>query len=172
MTIETTQLKFIQSEETGEFIGFVSRHSKTGKLMGVREDSRFGKKICVLSEELKGTVQPNKLYSVQLKAMHNGCGYVVVSATPKRFDAQVAMLIVPKSIYQVTITFGNKVVYLDPKDGKSISSRTLAGVIRLLRERDDIENCELVIEDLTRQARQLVRKMESDGYIVPDTTLR
>ena len=50
MTSEKSQLKFARSEETGELIGFVSRHSKTRKLMGVREDSRFGKQICVLSE--------------------------------------------------------------------------------------------------------------------------
>lgn len=99
MTVEKTQIKFAQSESTGELIGFVSRHSKTQKLMGVREDSRFGKKICVLSEELKGAVQPNKLYAVELKAMHNGSGYVVVSATPILFNAQVDTLIIPKSIY-------------------------------------------------------------------------
>ena len=172
MTVETTQIKFAKSEATGELIGFVSRHSKTQKLMGVREDSRFGKKICVLSEELKGTVQPNKLYAVELKAMHNGSGYVVVSATPILFSAQVDTLIIPKSIYQVTVTFGNKVVFFDPKDGKSISSRTLAGVIKLLRERGDIENPDLVIEDLARQAAQLVRRMENDGFIVPDYTLK
>lgn len=172
MTVETTQIKFAKSEATGELIGFVSRHSKTQKLMGVREDSRFGKKICVLSEELKGTVQPNKLYAVELKAMHNGSGYVVVSAKPILFNAQVDTLIIPKSIYQVTVTFGNKVVFFDPKDGKSVSSRTLAGVIKLLREREDIENPDLVIEDLTRQAAQLVRRMENDGFIIPDYTLK
>lgn len=139
--------------------------------MGVREDSRFGKKICVLSEELKGTIQPNKLYAVELKPMHNGSGYVVVLATPILFNAQVDTLIIPKSIYQVTVTFGNKVVFFDPKDGKSFSSRTLTGVIKLLREREDIENPDAVIEDLTRQAIQLVRRMENDGFIIPNYTL-
>lgn len=172
MTVEKTQLKFAKSEETGKLIGFVSRHSKTQKLLGVREDSRFGKKICVLSEELNGIVQPNKLYAVELKPMHNGLGYVVVAARPILFQAQVGTLIVPKSIYQVTVTFGNKTVYFDPKDGKSTSSRTLAGVIKVLRERNDIENTEFVIEDLTNQAKQLVERMASDGFIIPDHVLR
>ena len=172
MTVEKTQIKFAKSESTGELIGFVSRHSKTQKLMGVREDSRFGKKRCVLSEELKGTVQPNKLYAVELKAMHNGSGYVVISATPILFNAQVDTLIIPKSIYQVTVTFGLKTIFFDPKDGKSASSRTLAGVINLIRQREDIENPDAVIESLTRQATQLVRRMENDGYIVPDFTLK
>ena len=171
MNIEKTQIKFAQSEQTGELIGFVSRHSKTQKLMGVREDSRFGKKICVLSEDLKGTIQPNKLYAVELKPMHNGSGYVVVKASPMLFQAQVDTLI-PKSIYQVTVTFGNKTVFFDPKDGKSASSRTLGGVIKLLREREDIENPELVIDDLTQQAKLVVKRMQSDGFFIPDYTLK
>ena len=108
MTSEKSQLKFAKSERTGELIGFVSRHSKTRKLMGVREDSRFGKQICVLSEDLKGTIEPNILYSVELKPMHNAKGYVVVAATPVLFQAHVETIIVPKTLYQVTVTFGNK----------------------------------------------------------------
>lgn len=172
MIAEKTQIKFAKSEQTGELIGFVSRHSKTQKLMGVREDSYFGKKICVLSEELKGTIQPNKLYAVELKPMHNGSGYVVVTADPIRFTAQVDTLIVPKSIYQVTVQFGNKTVFFDPKDGKTASSRTLAGVVKLLNERDDIESPATVIEDLTRQATLLVRRMSNDGFYLPDYTLK
>lgn len=172
MNVEKTQLKFALSEQTGELIGFVSRHSKTQKLMGVREDSRFGKKICVLSEDLKGIILPNKLYAVDLKPMHNGSGYVVIAAQPIRFSAQVDTLIIPKSIYQVTVQFGNKTVFFDPKDGKTASSRTLAGVIKLLNERDDIENPATVIEDLTRQAILLTRRMQSDGFILPDYTLK
>lgn len=108
MTSEKSQLKFAKSERTGELIGFVSRHSKTRKLMGVREDSRFGKQICVLSEDLKGTIEPNILYSVELKPMHNAKGHVVVTATPVLFQAHVETRIVPKTLYQVTVTFGNK----------------------------------------------------------------
>lgn len=67
MASETSQLKFAKSEHTGELIGFVSRNSVTHKLKGVREDSRYGKQICVLSENLKGKVEPNVLYDVELK---------------------------------------------------------------------------------------------------------
>ncbi len=175
MAIETTQLKFAESEETGELIGFVSRRSKTQKLIGVHEDSPFGKKICVLSEELKKAPVPivkNKLYIVEMKPMHNGCGYVVVSAKPKLFPAQIETFIVPKSIYKVTVRFGNKTVYFDPKDGNRSSSRTLTGVINLLREREDIQDVELVIGDLSRQAAALVRRMEDDGYIFPESILK
>lgn len=139
MTSEKSQLKFARSEETGELIGFVSRHSKTRKLMGVREDSRFGKQICVLSEDLKGTLEPNILYSVELKPMHKANGYVVVAATPVLFQAHVETVIVPKTLYQVTVTFGNKKIFFDPKDGKSVMSRTIDGVLEILKGRKDIK---------------------------------
>lgn len=131
MTLEKSQIKFAKSERTGELIGFVSRHSKTRQLKGVREDSRFGKQICVLSEDLKGTIEPNVLYSVELKPMHKAKGYVVVAATPVQFMATVESIIVPKALYKVTVTFGNKTVYFDPKDGKSAMSKTIDGVLAL-----------------------------------------
>lgn len=167
MASETSQLKFAKSERTGELIGFVSRHPKNQKLIGVREDSRFGKQICVLSEHLKGQVEPDVLYEVELKPMHKANGYVVVSATPVLYEVQVETIIVPKSIYQVTVTFENryKTFYFDPKDGKSIQSRTCEGVLSVLRERKDLKNKEGVIQDYLRQAKALVRRMEMDGYI-------
>lgn len=167
MTVERSQIKFAKSGETGEVIGFVSRLSKSNKLIGVREDYKFGKKICVLSENLKGTIVPNALYTVELKPMHNGNGFVVVSATPVLFKAAVETITVSKSIYQVVITFGNKTVYFDPKDGKSASSMTVDGVVKLLSERRDIDNRDEVIADFRRQAKALLRRMDADGYIVP-----
>jgi len=139
--------------------------SQAAKLMGVREDSRFGKQICVLSEDLKGTIEPNILYSVELKPMHNAKGYVVVAATPVLFQAHVETIIVPKTLYQVTVTFGNKKIFFDPKDGKSAMSRTIDGVLEILKGRKDIRHQESVINDYLNQAQALVRRMESDGFI-------
>ena len=169
MTSEKSQIKFAKSERTGELIGFVSRHSKTRKLMGVREDSRFGKQICVLSEDLKGKVEPNVLYSVELKPMHKANGYVVVAATPVLFPAQVETVIIPKTLYQVTVTFGNKKVFFDPKDGKSAMSRTIEGVLSVLQSRKDIKDQEGVISDYLHQAKALVRRLEADGFIYVDS---
>lgn len=167
MVLEKTQLKFAKSERNGELIGFVSRNASTNKLKGVREDSRFKKKICLLSAELKGIVLPNVLYAVEMKAMHNESGYVVVAATQVLFTAKVESIVVLKSIYQVTITFGNKVIYFDPKDGKGPSSRTCEGVLEILHERQDINDKECVIEEFLKQANKLVGRMEMDGYIMP-----
>ncbi|MDR1716075.1 MAG: hypothetical protein LBS20_09525 [Prevotella sp.] len=167
MALEKSQIKFARSEETGELIGFVSRHSKTKKLKGVREDSIFGKKICVLSEDLKGLVVPNILYDVELKGMHQSNGYVVVSAMPVLFKARVDTVIVTKSIYQVNISFGNKTIYFDPVSGKSPSSKTVEGALCIINERMDIMDKEKVIEDFSKQALMLVQRMEKDGYYFP-----
>ena len=165
MSLEKSQIKFAKSEQTGEIIGFVSRHSKTRKLKGVRENSPFGKKICVLSQDLKGCIIPNILYNVELKTMHKSNGYVVVSAIPIRFKAHVETVIVPLQTYQVHITFGNKTVYFDPKNGKSSSSKTIEGVLNVLIERQDIDNLESVIAGFKKQAFSLIEQMEKDyGY--------
>ncbi len=159
---------FAKSERAGELIGFVSRHSKTRQLKGVRENYALGKQICILSEDLKGTIEPNVLYSVELKPMHKARGYVVVAATPEQFPATVETIIVPKTLYKVTVSFGNKTIYLDPKDGKSAMSRTLDGVLPVLRERKDIENHEEAVANFIKQARELIRRFEQDGYIHTD----
>lgn len=164
MAIENSQIKFAVSEQTGELIGFVSRHSKTKKLKGVREGSVYGKQICVLSEELKGGILPNVLYEVELKPMHNSKGYVVISAKPVQFKANIETTIVRNAVYQVTITFGNKKVYFDPKDGKSPSSKTIEGVIDLLRSRTDIEELSHVVEEFKKQASVVIKTMKKDGY--------
>ena len=95
MTSKKSQIKFAKSERTGELIGFVSRHSKTRQLKEVREDSRYGKQICILTWNLKGSIEPNILYSVELKPMHKAKGYVVVAAIPVPFSATVEYIIIP-----------------------------------------------------------------------------
>jgi len=164
MTLEKSQIKFAKSPETGELIGFVSRHPKTKKLIGVFEDSPYGKKICVLSEDLKGKVEPGLLYSVELKAMRNGNGYVVVSVVLATFKAEITTAVIPKAVYQVCITFGNKTIYYDPKDGKTENSRTVSGVLKVLKQRRDIKDVDQVIEDFIAVANELKKQMETDGY--------
>ena len=97
--------------------------------------------------------------------MHKAKGYVVVAATPVQFPAKVETIIVPKTLYKVTVTFGNKTIYLDLKDGKSAMSRTLDGVLSVLKERKDIENHEEVIADFIKQAQVMIYRFEQDGYI-------
>lgn len=97
MNIEKTQLKLDVSKRSGVLVGFVYRHVKTKKLLGVREDSPCRKQICLLSDDIPPSdARPNKLYAVSLKAMHNGNGYVIVDLKPIEFPAQVQLKITPR----------------------------------------------------------------------------
>lgn len=166
MAIEKTRLKFAISEETKEVIGFVTRSSTTRRLRGVSEQNDSPKKICVLSEDLKGLIQPGIVYDVELKPMRKGNGYVVISATRPKYKAEFETVIVPKAVYQVRITFGHKIIYFDPKDGNSPSSRTVSGVEKALRARKDLADIEEVIEQFRVVADKLLEKIEQDGYII------
>ena len=97
--------------------------------------------------------------------MHKAKGYVVVAATPVQFPVTVETIIAPKTLYKVTVSFGNKTIYLDLKDGKSAMSRTLDGVLPVLKKRKDIENHEEGIADFIKQAHEMIRRFEQDGYI-------
>lgn len=168
--VEKTQLKFVKSEKTGELIGFVSR-TKDNKLKGVREDSVYGKRICILAEELKGSVLPNTLYEVELKPMHRGKnGYVVISTAQVLSSVTIESIIVPQKEYRVVINFvgkkNYKTIYFDPLHGKTPSSRTRKGVLEVLHKRNDIANLNGVISDFLDRASELIRQMEEDGYDV------
>lgn len=161
---EKTQVRFIESEETGELIGFVSRPGKKRELKGVYENSRFRKKICVLADNLKGIIQTEILYDVELKAMRNKNGYIVIAAKPAQFEAQMESVIVPKAIYRIEIIFGHKHVHFDPKDGRKDSYRTIDGVVELLSKRVDLLDKEKVIADFKSRARLVLEQMRADGY--------
>lgn len=168
MNIEKTQLKLAVSKRSGILVGFVYRHVKTRKLLGVREDAPCGKQICLLSDDISlNDVQPNKLYEASLKAMHNGNGYVIVALKPIEFPAQIEIKVIPQTQYQVTLTFGNKVVYYDPIKGRTPSSRTPSGVIALLMEREDILNKSQAIEDFLEHVKILESIMENDNIRPP-----
>ena len=135
MEIEKVRLKFEESKETKAIIGFVSRSSTTWKLRGVSENDDCPKKICVLAEDLKGLIEPGIVYEVELRPMRKGNGFIVISATRPKYEAAFETTVIEKTVYQVRIIFGHKIIYFDPKDGNSPSSRTIAGVEKALRKR-------------------------------------
>lgn len=162
---EKTQVRFVESKETGELISFVSRPGKKRELKGVYENSRFGKKICVLADNLKGIIQTDILYDVELKAMRNKNGYIVIAAKPAQFKAQLESVVVPKAVYRIEIVFGHKHVHFDPKDGKGYSYRTIDGVVELLNERVDLLNKAEVIVEFKKRAQLVLELMRADGYV-------
>ncbi|MCC8198803.1 MAG: hypothetical protein LIP06_09595 [Tannerellaceae bacterium] len=166
MAVLTTRLKFKKSKQTNEMTGFVSLNSKTGNLRGVKENSQYQKKVCVLAKDLSNRelIVEDVLYNVSVVPMKSNNGFVVVSATPVPFEAKINALVIPKVTYKVTATFGHKTVYYDPLDGKSSASNTLQGALDELESRKDLANKEQVIADFKRQAIILQQRMQEDGY--------
>lgn len=158
-----TKLKFMKSEETGAYIGFVSQNSKTGKIAGVRQDSEYPKKICIVDKNLACQVVPNILYDVSLIPMKDKNGYIAIEITPVSFEAKMETTYVQKAIYKIEIKFGNKTILFDPLDGKKNSTRTLPGVREVLEKRMDIRNIQQVVEDFLEAARTLMKHYEGDG---------
>lgn len=158
-----TKLKFVKSEDTGAYIGFVSQNMKTGRIVGVRQDSEYPKKICIIDKKLSCQVVPNILYDVTLIPMKEKNGYIAIEITPVSFEATIETNYVPKAIYQVEIKFGNKTILFDPLDGKKESVRTVTGVREILEKRMDIQNIQQVVEDFMEAAGSLMKRYESDG---------
>lgn len=163
MALHKTQIKFSNVENKGEIVGFVTRNAKTKQLLGVREHSVSGKKICVLSEHLKGTIIPNVLYDVELKEMHQGNGYVVVTASLVQFEPTIEVIIEKRKTYQVKISFGNKTIYFDPVKGKSSSSKTIEGVKAILNSRVDIKHIDFVISEFVDAANLVLNSLNRYG---------
>lgn len=160
-----TKLKFMKSEGTGAYIGFVSQNLKTGQYVGVRQDSEYPKKICIVDKMLACQIVPNILYDVTLIPMKEKNGYIAIEISPVSFEAKMETTYVPKAIYKIEIKFGNKTILFDPVDGKKDSVRTVSGVREILEKRMDIQNIQQVVEDFLEAAKLLMRRYEKDGFI-------
>ena len=47
-----TKLKFVKSDVSGATVSFVSQNPKTGQICGVRQDSPYPKKICMVDKAI------------------------------------------------------------------------------------------------------------------------
>lgn len=158
-----TKLKFIKSEKTGAIVSFVSQNPKTGRICGVRQDSPYPKKICILDKKLVGEVLLNVLYDVTMIPMAEKNGYVVISITPVQFKATIATTYVKKAIYRIEVEFGNKTIVFDPYEGKKDTICTLKGCLSILEKRVDIKDITQVVADFEESARKLLQFMKGDG---------
>lgn len=157
-----TKLKFVRSEETDAYIGFVSQNPTTGLYYGVRQDSKFPKKICVLDKRLSYSVVPNALYDVVMIPMTEKQGYVAVEIQPVEFRARVETSYVPGDLYVVNVTFGNKSIHFDPLRGQQECVKTLDGCKKILEGRIDIKDRNKVILDFEMAAAALMETFLKD----------
>jgi hypothetical protein len=71
--------------------------------MGIRQDSEFPKKICIIDQKLSNLIVPNILYDVTLIPMKEKNGYIAIEATPVAFRVTIETSYVPKAIYKVEV---------------------------------------------------------------------
>lgn len=157
-----TKMKFIKSASTGFTVGFVSRNPKTGMWRGVRQDSTFPKKVCVLDKKLIPYTLLNKLYDVAMIPMRNGDGYVVVEAVPVVFSVKVNSTHVPKLIYRVEAKFGEKTIIFDPMEGHRASVRNMWGAVEALSKRTDVKDLPQAVEEFTNAAKDMLELYETE----------
>lgn len=159
----STKLKFVKSDKTDAYIGFVSQNPKTGRYCGVRQDSPYPKKVCVLDKKLTCEILTNVLYDVELIPMHERNGYVVISATPCEFKATIETSYIPKIQYRIDVKFGNKCITFDPMDGTKDSVKKLSACRAVLEKRVDIKDLVQVVDDFDAAANSLLNRMFADG---------
>lgn len=162
-----TMLKFELSEKDNKtYIGFVSQDTKTGEYYGRRSNDKYPKKICIVDAKLNFMIIPGVLYRCTLVPMKEKKGFIVIEATPYQFRATIKTLYIPKCLYQIEVKFGQKTLIFDPKDGRKESVSTVAGFVKEISKRLDIENINDVVRDFEYSAGQLLSQLEKDGYYV------
>lgn len=157
-----TKLKFIKSEQTGSVISFVSQNPKTGRICGVRADSEYPKKICIVDKLLANDILMNVLYDCTLIPMSDRNGYVVIAAEPVQFNATIETTYIKGNIYLVEVKFGNKTLRFDPYNGKKESIRSLSAFRAVLEKRVDVKNIIQVVEDFEKAANKIILLLNTD----------
>lgn len=170
-----TKLKFIKSEKNGAFISFISKNPVNGVVCGVRQDSPYPKKIVIIDKDLANYVFANVLYDCVLIPMmpvikNAGTekeeafipGYIAIEATPVQFRATVTTKYVRDSMYQVEVSFGNKVIRFDPFRGKKESVKSLPACLAVLEKRCDVQDLMYIVESFNEAAIELVGQLKQD----------
>ena len=159
-----TKLKFIKSDQTGALISFVSKNAQSGRICGVRQDSKYPKKICVVDKALSNEILLNVLYDCTLIPMTEKNGYVVIAAEPVQFKATVETTYVKNNIYLVEVKFGNKTIRFDPYNGRKESIKSLTACKEILEKRVDVKDLMQVVEDFEKAANKILILMDNDRF--------
>lgn len=159
-----TMLKFELSEKDNQsYIGYASQNTKTGKVNGVRVDSHYPKRVCIVDAKLNYLIIPGVLYRVTLIPMKSKQGYIVIEAEPYQFRATIKTNYIPKTQYQVEVCFGQRKIVFDPLDGRKSCRNSIQGVVEQLSKRFDIMDLQSVISAFEIQANNLRDKFIKDG---------
>lgn len=159
-----TKLKFVKSDITGATVSFVSQNPKTGRICGVRQDSQYPKKICMVDKAIAGQIILNALYDCTLIPMTDKNGYVVIAAEPVQFKATVETTYIKNNVYLVEVKFGNKVIRFDPFNGRKESVKSFSACKSVLEKRIDVKDIIQVVEDFEKAAEKIMTLMDMDRF--------
>ncbi len=159
-----TKLKFVKSDRTDAMISYVSQNTKDGRINGVRQDSPYPKKICVVDKALATEILPNVLYDCTLIPMTERNGYVVIAANPVQFKAVIETQYIKNNIYVVEVKFGNKTLRFDPFNGRKPSVCNLAEFKKVLERRVDVKDIMQVVADFDKAAAHILHLLQYDRY--------
>jgi hypothetical protein len=159
-----TKLKFVKSDVSGATVSFVSQNPKTGRICGVRQDSSYPKKICMVDKAIAGQIIMNALYDCTLIPMTDKNGYVVISAEPVQFKATVETTYIKNNVYLVEVKFGNKVIRFDPFNGRKESVKSFQACKAVLEKRIDVKDIIQVVDDFEKAAEKVMTLMEMDRF--------
>lgn len=158
-------LKFELSERDHEtLIGLVSQNTKTECFNGVREKSKYPKKICIADKNISHKIIPGVLYDTTIIPMKSGKGYIAIKAEPYQFAATVKTVYRPHQSYKVVVQFGHKKLIFDPMNGDKPSRQQVNLVRRQIEKRLDLHNINGVLAEFDVQAHYLMQLLKQDGY--------
>ena len=121
-----------------------------GSWRGCRETDDCKKKIVFVDPSISKDIVPNVLYSCSLVPMKKEEGFIVKSAQIVKFKAIIETKIT-KSIFRVSVKFGNKVFVYDP-DSKEKRHKDIKTIAESLRKRIDILDANQTAEDFLNSA--------------------
>lgn len=162
-----TKLKFKRSDKADTVVGFVSQNPKDGRYCGVREDSDFPKKVCLVDKSIAPDIIMDALYDVAMIPMLNQNGYIVLEATVHQFRAVLEVDYYPRANYRVTLKFGGKSIVFDPMNPPTPAANSLSVTKELIAKRLDIKNVSQVVEDFMAAATSILHQYKKDGYPKP-----
>lgn len=165
----STKMKLVKSSDTGYIVGFVSRNPKTGAWRGVRQDSAFPKKVCVLDRRLIPYTLTNRLYDVTMIPMKNKDGFVIVEALPVMFKAKITTYHVERQIYKVEVVFGGSSIIYDPMEGRLHSVKDQQAAVEALRKRTDIQDINIVVEEFSKASEMILSAFKRE---MPELAIR
>ena len=143
-----TNIKFKKNVDTGQFFGFVTKKGSSWR--GCDEKHECKKRIVFADMALSHNIIENALYQATLIPMKSGDGFIAISVNLVKFEGKVETII-DTDVFVVNVKFGSRCFTYNPKS-KNKKSNDISSIVRLLKNRVDLQDNEGVINDFMEAA--------------------